>query len=452
MAVKTTFYCQECGYQSHRWLGRCPGCSSWNTFIEEPGSAVASSSSVLPGALPVVMSEIRTEAEERFSSGIEELDRVLGGGIVNASVVLLGGDPGIGKSTLLLQAAERVSNSGRRVLYASGEESVQQIQLRAQRLKASGRELYLVFETDISRLEQHIVALAPALVVVDSIQTVFKSEISSAPGSVGQVRECTMQLMRLAKDKGVSIFIVGHVTKEGVLAGPRLLEHIVDTVLYFEGERHQFYRILRACKNRFGSTNEIGVFEMCGDGLTEVNNPSAFFMMNYHKAPLPGTVVVPVLEGTRPLLVEIQALVAPAAFGAPRRMTAGVDYNRVVLLAAVLEKRAGLPLAGYDIYVKAVGGVHLDEPAVDLGIALAIASSYRDRAVDPSLVTIGEVALTGEIRPVSGISKRINEAVKLGFTKCLAPLNNNTSLINEPGMIITGVETMSEAMETALGV
>ncbi|HAU31406.1 MAG: DNA repair protein radA [Desulfotomaculum sp. 46_296] len=450
MAVKTTFYCQECGYQSHRWLGRCPGCSSWNTLLEEPGPAAANSA-VLPGALPVIISEIQTEAEERFSSGIEELDRVLGGGIVNASVVLLGGDPGIGKSTLLLQAAERVSNSGRRVLYASGEESVQQIQLRAQRLKATGRELYLVFETDINRLEQHIIDLAPALVVVDSIQTVFKSEISSAPGSVGQVRECTMQLMRLAKDKGVSIFIVGHVTKEGVLAGPRLLEHIVDTVLYFEGERHQFYRILRACKNRFGSTNEIGVFEMCGDGLTEVNNPSAFFMMNYHKAPLPGTVVVPVLEGTRPLLVEIQALVAPAAFGAPRRMTAGVDYNRVVLLAAVLEKRAGLPLAGYDIYVKAVGGVHLDEPAVDLGIALAIASSYRDRAVDPSLVTIGEVALTGEIRPVSGISKRINEAVKLGFTKCLAPLNN-ASLINEPGMIITGVETMSEAMETALGV
>ena len=451
MAVKNTFYCQECGYQSHKWLGRCPGCSSWNTFLEETGPAAAVNSTVLPGALPVIISEIQTEAEERFSSGIEELDRVLGGGIVNASVVLLGGDPGIGKSTLLLQAAERVSNSGRRVLYASGEESVRQIQMRAQRLKATGRELYLVFETDINRLQQYIIDLAPALVVVDSIQTVFKSEISSAPGSVGQVRECTMQLMKLAKDKGVSIFIVGHVTKEGVLAGPRLLEHIVDTVLYFEGERHQFYRILRACKNRFGSTNEIGVFEMCGDGLTEVNNPSAFFMMNYHKAPLPGTAVVPALEGTRPLLVEIQALVAPAAFGAPRRMTAGVDYNRVVLLAAVLEKRAGLPLAGYDIYIKAVGGVHLDEPAVDLGIALAIASSYRDRAVDPSLVTIGEVALTGEIRPVSGISKRVNEAVKLGFTKCLAPLNN-ASLTNEPGMTITGVETMSEAIETALGV
>jgi len=450
MAVKNTFCCQECGYQSHRWLGRCPGCSSWNTFVEEPGPAAANHA-VLPGTLPVIISEIQTGAEERFSSGIEELDRVLGGGIVNASVVLLGGDPGIGKSTLLLQAAERVSNSGRRVLYASGEESVHQIQLRAQRLKATGRELYLVFETDLNRLEQHIIDLAPTLVVVDSIQTIFKSEISSAPGSVGQVRECTMQLMRLAKDKGVCIFIVGHVTKEGVLAGPRLLEHIVDTVLYFEGERHQFYRILRACKNRFGSTNEIGVFEMCGDGLTEVNNPSAYFMMNYHKAPLPGTVVVPVLEGTRPLLVEIQALVSPAAFGAPRRMTAGVDYNRVVLLAAVLEKRAGLPLAGYDIYVKAVGGVHLDEPAVDLGIALAIASSYRDRAIDPSLVTIGEVALTGEIRPVSGISKRVNEAVKLGFTKCLAPLNN-ASLINEPGMLITGVETMSEAMETALEV
>ncbi len=450
MAVKTTFSCQECGYQSHRWLGRCPGCSSWNTFSEEKGPAAANTA-VLPGSLPVIISEVQMEAEERFSSGIEELDRVLGGGIVNASVVLLGGDPGIGKSTLLLQTAERVSRGGRRVLYASGEESVQQIQLRAQRLKAAGRELYLVFETELNKLEQHIVNLAPALVVVDSIQTVFKSDLSSAPGSVSQVRECTMQLMKLAKDRGVSIFIVGHVTKEGILAGPRLLEHIVDTVLYFEGERRQFYRILRACKNRFGSTNEIGVFEMCEEGLTEINNPSAFFMMNYHKTPLPGTVVVPALEGTRPLLVEIQALVSPTAFGTPRRMTAGVDYNRVVLLAAVLEKRAGLPLAGYDIYVKAVGGVHLDEPAVDLGIALAIASSYRDHAVDPSLVTIGEVALTGEIRPVSGISKRINEAVKLGFTKCLAPLNN-APLINEPGLNLTGVETLSEAMETALGV
>lgn len=450
MIVKTSFFCQECGCQSHRWLGRCPECGSWNTMVEERERPAARNAGKQSGAVPVVcVSEIQVKGEERFSTGIKELDRVLGGGIVPASVVLLGGDPGIGKSTLLLQAAERLSSTGRRVLYASGEESIHQIQLRASRLKARSRELYLAFETDVDSLEQCVIDLAPAVVVVDSIQTIFKSELGSAPGSVSQVRECTMQLMRLAKDKGVSIFIIGHVTKEGMLAGPRLLEHIVDTVLYFEGERHQFFRILRSCKNRFGSTNEIGVFEMSDSGLAEVNNPSALFIMNHPKTPLPGTVVVPVLEGTRPLLVEIQALVSLAAFGTPRRMTAGVDYNRVVLITAVLEKRAGLPLAGYDVYVNAVGGVHLDEPSVDLGIALAMASSFRDVPVDLSLVVVGEVGLAGEIRSVGGVAKRISEAAKLGFLKCLVPMNN-VSLIKEPGMEITGVETIAEAIEKAV--
>ncbi|HAP93198.1 MAG TPA: DNA repair protein RadA [Desulfotomaculum sp.] len=450
MAVKTSFFCQECGCQSHRWLGRCPGCGSWNTMVEERGQPVTRNDGKQPGVVPVIcISEIQAPGEERFSTGIQELDRVLGGGVIPASVVLLGGDPGIGKSTLLLQAAERLSSAGRRVLYASGEESVRQIQLRASRLKARSEELYLAFETDVDRLEQCIIDLAPAVVVVDSIQTIFKSEVGSAPGSVSQVRECTMQLMRLAKDRGVSIFIVGHVTKEGMLAGPRLLEHIVDTVLYFEGERHQFFRILRSCKNRFGSTNEIGIFEMSDSGLAEVNNPSALFIMNHSKTPLPGTAVVPVLEGTRPLLVEIQALVSLTTFGTPRRMTAGVDYNRVVLIAAVLEKRAGLPLTGYDIYVNAVGGVRLDEPSADLGIALAMASSFRDVPVDPSLVVVGEVGLAGEIRPVGGVAKRINEAAKLGFLKSLVPVNN-VSQIKEPGMEITGVETLTEAIEKAV--
>lgn len=419
-------------------------------MVEERGQPAARNAGKQPGVAPVVcISEIQAAGEERFSTGMQELDRVLGGGIVPASVVLLGGDPGIGKSTLLLQAAECLSSAGRRVLYASGEESVHQIQLRASRLKARSRELYLAFETDVDSLEQCIIDLAPAVVVVDSIQTTFKSELGSAPGSVSQVRECTMQLMRLAKDKGVSIFIVGHVTKEGMLAGPRLLEHIVDTVLYFEGERHQFFRILRSCKNRFGSTNEIGIFEMSDSGLAEVNNPSALFMMNHPKAPLPGTAVVPVLEGTRPLLVEIQALVSLTTFGTPRRMTAGVDYNRVVLIAAVLEKRAGLPLAGYDAYVNAVGGVRLDEPSADLGIALAMASSFRDVPVDPSLVVVGEVGLAGEIRPVGGVAKRISEAAKLGFLRCLVPMNN-VSQVKEPGIEITGVETLTEAIEKAV--
>lgn len=451
MTVKTSYFCRECGCQSHRWLGRCPECGEWNTFTEEINQR-SSRNTGRPSQreAPVnYASEMKAVEEERIYTGIQELDRVLGGGIVPSSVVLLGGDPGIGKSTLLLQVAGKVGNVGKRVLYASGEESVHQIQVRASRLKTLSQELYVVFETELDRLEQIISDLAPTLVIVDSIQTIFKSEIGSTPGSVSQVRECTMQLMKLSKDKGVSIFIVGHVTKEGMLAGPRLLEHIVDTVLYFEGERNHFFRILRACKNRFGSTNEIGIFEMGNDGLTEVSNPSALFVTNCPETPLSGRVVTPVLEGTRPLLVEIQSLVSIKTFGTPRRMAAGVDYNRMVLIAAVLEKRAGLPLAGYDIYVNVVGGVHIDEPAADLGIALAMTSSYHDLPVDPLLAVIGEVGLAGEIRPVMGINKRISEAAKLGFRKCLAPVSN-VFQINGPEIEIIGIETLTGAIEKAM--
>jgi DNA repair protein RadA/Sms len=377
-----------------------------------------------------------------------EVDRVLGGGVVPGSLILVGGDPGIGKSTLLLQVAYLVSRA-LKVLYISGEESTRQVRLRAERLGALSPDLFLAAETDLGLIEQYLQDLTPQLAVVDSIQTVSCSEITSAPGSVGQVRECTARLMRLAKSTGISLFLVGHVTKEGMLAGPRVLEHIVDTVLYFEGDRHHSYRILRGVKNRFGSTNEIGVFDMQKQGLVEVANPSALFLLQHPDGIVPGSVVVAGLEGTRPLLVEVQALVCPTGFGVPRRMTAGVDYNRAALITAVLEKRLGLSLSNCDVFVNAVGGVKLDEPAVDLGIALALASSFRDISVRPGLVAAGEIGLTGEIRPVSGIEKRLHEASKLGFTSCLVPRQNlPLALIEE--MEVIGVETLAQAMESAL--
>lgn len=452
MKVKTGFVCQQCGQQSPRWMGRCPGCGAWNTMTEEILNRVtAAPSRGLEGAnsIPQPVTEIKFSAEERFVTGIGELDRVLGGGIVPGSLILVGGDPGVGKSTLLLQTAYALGLSKGLVLYVSGEESVSQIGLRAERLGAVHPNLYLLAETDMAVVEQQIRELSPAVVVIDSIQTVSQSDLMSAPGSVGQVRECTASLMRLAKSTGISIFIVGHVTKEGTLAGPRILEHMVDTVLYFEGEMHQSCRILRSVKNRFGSTNELGVFEMKNDGLAQVVNPSALFLAD-HSGPVAGSIVVPSLEGTRPLLVEIQALVCPTGFGVPRRMTTGVDYNRVALIMAVLEKRAGLKLASLDAYVNVVGGVKLDEPAVDLGIALALTSSFRDIPIPHRVVAIGEVGLTGEIRTVTGIEKRIREAGNLGFTHCLGPaVKGRCQDLN--GIHYINTETLTQAVEVITG-
>ncbi|MHB8984998.1 MAG: DNA repair protein RadA [Eubacteriales bacterium] len=450
MRVKTTFYCQECGQRSTRWLGRCPGCGAWNSLVEEKENRPQKGPEPRErGNLPCPVTEVPGDDLVRVSTGTGEMDRTLGGGVVPGSLVLVGGDPGIGKSTLLLQVAHHISRQ-LKVLYVSGEESDRQIRLRAERLGAFSPDLLLLTETDVDAVEQSLKDLLPPVVVIDSIQTMYKGDVGSAPGSVGQVRECSAQLMRLAKSTGISIFLVGHVTKEGMIAGPRVLEHMVDVVLYLEGDRHQSYRILRCVKNRFGSTNEIGIFDMQGKGLAEVANPSGMFLLNQAHRDVPGSAVVASLEGTRPLLVEIQALVSPCGYGMPRRMTAGVDHNRVSLIVAVLEKRVGLHLGGNDIYVNAVGGVKLMEPAVDLGIALALASSFRDIPVDPYLAAAGEIGLTGELRSVSGAEKRAREASLLGFQRFLLP-GPVTSDAPE-GIAVIYAGTLSEAIEAALPV
>ncbi|MDO7788935.1 DNA repair protein RadA [Desulforamulus aquiferis] len=419
MRNKTTYSCQSCGHQSARWMGRCPGCGEWNSLTEEKVADIKEVRGI-SGSSPVAVTEVIAAEEDRYSTGIKELDRVLGGGLVPGSMVLVGGDPGIGKSTLLLQGAAAIAASAGKILYVSGEESTRQLKMRAERIGAVHQDLLLLSETDMSVIERYIKELMPVAVILDSIQTVFQPDLSSAPGSVSQVRESTGILMRIAKGTGISIFVVGHVTKEGTLAGPRVLEHMVDTVLYFEGDRHQSFRVLRTVKNRFGSTNELGIFEMRGRGLVEVTNPSALFM-NRRPQGVAGSSIVPSLEGTRPLLVEIQALVCPSGYGTPRRMTSGVDHNRVALIMAVLERRVGLRISPYDAYVSAVGGVKLDEPAADLAIALAITSSFRDKPIQEGMVLVGEVGLTGEVRPVSGMDKRLNEAAKLGFRLCIGP-------------------------------
>lgn len=449
MRIKTKYLCQECGQQSARWLGRCPGCGAWNSLVEESVNIRTTGPSSLSGDVPRPVTEVPALEEERFSTELCEMDRVLGGGLVPGSLVLLGGDPGIGKSTLLLQVSQLISRR-MQVLYVSGEESTRQVRLRADRLGELSPGLLLLSETDIDIMERHLRELSPPVAVIDSIQTMYKSDLGSAPGSVGQVRECTAQLMRLAKTTGISIFLVGHVTKEGVIAGPRVLEHMVDTVLYLEGDRHQFFRILRCVKNRFGSTNEIGIFEMSGSGLLEVTNPSALFLIQRHQGSVPGCAVAAALEGTRPLLVEIQALVSPTGYGVPRRMTAGVDYNRVALITAVLEKRVGLNLGSHDIYVNAVGGVKLDEPAVDLAIACALASSFRDTPVDNGMALAGEIGLTGELRPVTGVEKRVKEAFKLGFNRFLLSGQSAVNHAGETGIL--SADTLAEALELALKV
>lgn len=450
---KTAFFCQECGHESPKWLGRCPGCDNWNTMAEEPVRATAPAARGfapgLGGEKPVVISLVETQDSPRFSCGSNEFDRVLGGGVVPGSFVLVGGDPGIGKSTILLQLANQVAAGNGPVLYVTGEESARQVRLRADRLGSLAPDLYVLAETNLETIEQHTIALQPTVLIVDSIQTVFRSEITSAPGSVTQVRECAAYLLRLAKSRAIAVFVVGHVTKEGSIAGPRVLEHIVDTVLYFEGERHAQFRVLRAVKNRFGSTNEIGLFEMLDVGLVEVPNASALFLAE-RPIGAAGSVVVPAMEGTRPLLVEVQALVSATGFQMPRRTATGIDLIRVQLLIAVLEKRVGLLLAGHDAYVKITGGVKVDEPAVDLGLAVALASSFRDYAADPRTVVIGEVGLAGEVRAVSRLEQRIREAEKMGFDRAVVPAG---SLKNSPvktALELVGVETVMEGLEAAL--
>lgn len=440
---RVRYICQSCGHASPKWLGRCPECGEWNSLVEEVAVRARPADRAAEAAEPVSVAEVTLATETRATTGVAEFDRVLGGGVVGGSVVLVGGDPGIGKSTMLLQIGDRIARGGARVLYVSAEESVRQTKLRAERLGATAPELLLLAENDLDVITQTVGRLRPAVLVVDSIQTVYRGDVASAPGSVAQVRECTAALVRLAKDEGVATFIVGHVTKEGALAGPRVLEHLVDTVLYFEGDRHHAYRILRATKNRFGSTNEIGVFEMAGAGLVEVPNPSAAFLSERPQA-APGSAVVCAIEGTRPLLVEVQALVSPTHFGMPRRTAAGVDYNRLLLLLAVLERRAGLQLAAQDVYVSIAGGVGVEEPAADLGIAVAVASSLRDRPVDPRAVVIGEVGLAGEVRAVPQLGKRLAEAARLGFARVVVP---RTSSADAPqGLEVVAVADLASAL------
>lgn len=409
--TKTKFVCQNCGYETFKWMGKCPSCNEWNSFVEEIYEKRDKANIIQRDVSVEKLIDVEIDEEDRIKTDMEELDRVLGGGIVKGSLILVGGDPGIGKSTLLIQVANHLSNKGLKILYVSGEESPKQVKMRAERLNLKSDELYILSETNLDIIRNVIEKILPNVLIIDSIQTVYNSEIASAPGSVSQVREATHVLMKIAKRNGIATFIVGHVTKEGSIAGPRVLEHMVDTVLYFEGEMYQSYRILRAVKNRFGSTNEIGMFEMRDIGLVEVKNPSEV-LLSGRPENSSGTVVVPSMEGTRPMLVEIQSLVSATAFGMPRRTAMGIDYNRVVLMVAVLEKKIGYNMQNSDVYINIAGGLQTKEPAIDLGIITSIASSYRDIYVDPNTVIMGEVGLTGEVRRISFIDKRIYEALK----------------------------------------
>ena len=444
----TIFFCQNCGYESSKWMGQCPACHEWNTFAEEPTApSKGKTGRSLAGitAEPLRLSQVDIHEGQRISSGIKELDRVLGGGIVSGSLVLVGGDPGIGKSTLLLQVCHHLTQSGRKVLYVSGEESAQQIKMRANRLGESKNELLILCETNLEIIRGVLEKIKPDVVVIDSIQTMYSENVTSAPGSVSQVRESTGIFLQIAKGMGISVFLVGHVTKEGVVAGPRVLEHMVDTVLYFEGDRHAAYRILRGVKNRFGSTNEIGVFEMRETGLVEVENPSEYMLSGKPKD-ASGSVVACSMEGTRPVLIEIQALVCQSNLPMPRRTTAGTDFNRVNLLLAVLEKRAGIHLSSCDVYVNIAGGIKMTEPAIDLGLVLAVVSSYKDIPVDEKVIAFGEVGLSGEVRAVGMAQQRVQEAKKLGFTTVLLPEVSVKSMTQTEGIRIIGLKTVKEAV------
>ncbi len=446
----TVFYCQNCGYESSKWMGQCPGCKEWNTMVEEkaPAKSVGAGGSVRrrENVTPTSLTAVDIQEEERITTHMAELDRVLGGGIVPGSLTLVGGDPGIGKSTLLLQVCRHMAADGHKVLYISGEESLKQIKIRANRIGSFSDNLLLLCETSLEIVEQTIRSQMPAITIIDSIQTMYHEEISSAPGSVSQVRESTNVLLQLAKGLNISVFIVGHVTKEGTVAGPRVLEHMVDTVLYFEGDRHASYRILRGVKNRFGSTNEIGVFEMKEEGLVEVKNASEF-MLSGKPEGASGSVVSCSMEGTRPILLEIQALVCRSNFGIPRRQATGMDFNRLNLLMAVLEKRLGLQMSDCDAYVNLAGGMRIMEPAIDLGVSMAVVSSFKNRVIDDKTIAFGEIGLSGEVRGVSMAAQRVSEAAKLGFTTCILPEVNLNQVRPEKGMKLIGVKSVRDAID-----
>ena len=451
---KTVYVCQECGYDAPKWLGRCPGCGAWNTMVEEVIQPEKNNGSGLSLGLaeaqkPKPIAEVQVEDLPRFLTGSSELDRVLGGGIIPGSMVLIVGDPGVGKSSLTLRICAEVARKGRKVLYVTGEESTRQVRMRADRLQALADDLYVVSETNLETIETHIKNNKPDLLVIDSIQTIFRPDVQSAPGSVSQVRECSVELLRLAKGSGIATFVIGHVTKDGTLAGPRVLEHIVDTVLYFEGERNAEYRVLRAVKNRFGSTNELGLFEMRESGLIDVPDASKLFLSDRENDS--GTVIVPTVEGTRPLLVELQALVAPTPYVPPRRTSDSVDIKRIQLLLAVLEKRVHLQVGACDVYVKVAGGIRIDEPAADLGICVAMASSFANRLLRPKTIVFGEVGLSGEVRAVGQADIRINEAKRLGFKHVVLPMKNYRQLAGEiKGINLYGAETIKEALSMAM--
>jgi DNA repair protein RadA/Sms len=448
--TETLFVCQECGHQVGKWLGKCPECGEWNSLVEEKTQATRRGGSrngfQLREVTAVAFSEIEPQDDRRLPSGVTEFDRVLGGGIVPGTLVLIGGDPGIGKSTLLLQVADKLSETNTLVLYVSGEESERQIKLRGERLDVTAKNVFLLPETNLENIFREIERLKPGAVIVDSIQTVFSSAIESAPGSVSQVREVAHQFLLLAKNRGVPVFLIGHITKEGSIAGPKALEHIVDTVLYFEGERHHNHRIVRAVKNRYGAANEVGVFEMTGRGLMTVANPSEMFLQERPQN-VAGSIVTACMEGTRPLLVEIQALVSGNKYGTGRRMTQGLDQNRVALMIAMLEKRAGLQLTGDDVFVNIAGGLEVDEPAADLGVVTAIASSFKNTTIDPHTAVFGEVGLTGEVRGAMQASVRACEAQALGFKKIVMPASNVVGLERLLGVRVVGVKSVDEALE-----
>lgn len=445
---KTIFVCSECGYESPKWMGKCPACDQWNTFYEEKKINSSASNNTLKRkeiSKPVELNKIEGKIENKISTGFGELDRVLGGGLVNGSLILLGGEPGIGKSTLILQLCNKIKTDGK-ILYISGEESGEQIKLRADRLGVKNENLLFLSETNIENIEEIILTMQPKLVIIDSIQTMYSEEITSAPGSVSQVREITARIMRTCKENGVTTILIGHVTKDGNIAGPRVLEHMVDTVLYIEGERYFSYRMLRGVKNRFGSTNEIGMFEMQNEGLVEITDPSKVLISDNDDNPS-GSVIVATIEGTRPLLVEFQALTTSTVYGLPRRTANGIDYNRLAVLLAVLEKKVGINLGNQDVYINVVSGLKVNEPAIDLGIIASTISGYKNIPIDKRTVVMGEVGLTGEVRSINLIEKRIREAEKLGFKKCIIPESNKKLLKDEYKLDIIGVKTISDAIK-----